>query len=697
MSLDSLPRLAVCILFAWTCFYAPALALLRGRGDSALPLAFARVLWSTVTTTLVATILAAIGHFSLTAVMVVNLALPALSFPLRKMFRGAGTDNVSFPRHDFLGPLVFVAALVAYWPGYPAFLGASDSTAYVATGISLAHHGTLSREDPLGAEVPPTMKPILFDSMSQVFGDSGPPYRRMPGAMLLEDLNATKAWPDFFPVPSVWSALFVQAGATAEAARERAAPNYAPVFAALALWAFSLLARQWLGTAWGVAATLLLAASAPFFLFARLPMSEPIAAFFAMSSLAVLTRAGVAIGRVDAILAGVALGAAVFTRVETAMLVAIALALQPSLERREPSPVGQQRHAPPAFFVALAVVAAMTILPATSIPGTWQLPLLDHAKNAWIRYILAYGMPTPGQILVGTGVATTLAALSVRHFGGSATRRWTFLCAVVAGHATASKWLWDRVPMWLSFAIGWQGIAMAGLGMVLVWRSRNRPAAASFVLALLVAVATILSYNPHVYPALPWGARRFVPLLLPLALLMASHAARIVHSRNRIAGLAMLALLAWPVGSASRPLWRRTLVEGSWDTLVQLDAVLPKNGTIFVDREVSSVMAAPALWLARDRNNLTVPAPGTAAGHALLPGLVWYYANKGPVYFLTRGAGVPTQTPKVSMKLVARVPVTLPFLEQTYDRRPERIQRFLVPLAVYRLEPSLDPAGSMPQ
>jgi hypothetical protein len=692
--LDFLVHAALWLPAAWALFLAPGQALIP-RGATSLSALFVRVVWSAIVTTLVGTTLACASSFSLPAVVAANLLVAAASLPIRRLAFAGERPLETAPAPDRLGPLVFVLALIAWWPGYPSFLGSSDSTAYVSTGVSLAHHGAFWREDELLAEVPLLMRPVLFDSMSQVFDSKGPPFRRVPGAMLLEKLQDTKAWPDFFPVPSVWSALFVTARATGAPQAEVAAPNYAPVFAALALWAFWLLAHRWLGWGYGLAATAMLAASAPWIMSARLPMSEPIAAAFALSALALLAAGGPAMRRGDALLAGAALGAAVFTRIEMALMIAMALALQPSLARPASAESGREVGSwrpTPIFLAAFLGVALLTLIPALSVPGTWTLPMTDHLSNAWIRFLLAFGMPTPGERVVGGGGVVTLLALAVRHFGWSATLRWTFLCAVLAGHAAESRYLGWRTPTWLSVAIGWQGLALAACGAVLAWRSRVRPTAASFALALAAAAVAILFYNPHVYPALPWGARRFVPLLLPLAILLSCHAAARAHARSRLLGVALLALLAWPIAAAGRPLWGRTLLEGAWESLAALDKAIPRDGVVFVDRDISSMMVAPALWLVLDRNNLTVPPTTSAPGQKFLPMLVPYFAAKRPVYFVTRGAGEQSPPANVRLTLLARVPLALPLLEQTYDRRPEKIQRFLMPLAIYRLEPAPGPA-----
>jgi hypothetical protein len=108
------------------------------------------------------------------------------------------------------------------------------------------------------------------------------------------------------------------------------------------------------------------------------------------------------------------------------------------------------------------------------------------------------------------------------------------------------------------------------------------------------------------------------------------------------------------------------------------------------------MMVGPALWLIHDRNGVSVPPTSGAVGLEIMPKLVWFYAAKRPIYFVTRGAGNQVRPPKVRMDLVARVVASLRLLEQNYDSRPERIERYVMPLAVYRLERGLDPrAGTV--
>lgn len=687
---DSLSRIAVCGFSAWVLFYGTGQAVL-GTTRSALPESFARVLTSVIVSTLIATTLAAFERFSLVGLLSCNLAFGLSVSVLRRSF--AHVSGADTARRDPLGPLIFVVALVAYGPGYPTFLGTSDATAYIATGVSLAHHGTLARDDDVARELPRATREILFDSMSQVFGSSGPPYRRMPGGMLVESLDADRAWPSFFPVPSVWAATFVSAGATSRPDPEQAAPNYAPVFAALALWAFWLVAREMFSGGIALVAVVLLGACAPFYMAAHMPLSEGITAFFNLSAIAALTANAARPVRRDVLLAGAAFGAAVFTRVDTALFLALAMAVLPTFDTRRDGAFVFSRPMLAWFFASFVAVASWTLVPMLLVPGTWTLPLSDHVHNTWIRLLLLYGRPSGLLVAAVVLAAAGVAAASARWFGWSATLRWGFVLALLAGQTTAARFLAERTPMWLSFSIGWTGLALAAIGAFVAWRTRRDAPAVAIVLALAAAVAAILFYNPHVYPSLPWGARRFVPMLLPLLVLLACTAASFAYARNRLLGVACLALIAVPVFLGGKPLWGRDVVEGAYERLAQLNDAIPLGGSILVDRQVSPMMVGISLWLVHDRNGVNVPPTDSAASRIYLPGLVWYLAGKGPVYFVTRALGSQTRTPNVRMKLLARIPVSLLLLEQTYDRRPRTMQNYVMPLAVYQLDRSIDKKG----
>jgi hypothetical protein len=705
---DSPSTIALSLFSAWALLYLPGRALIRA-GSTTLPTAFARIVVGVVVTTLVGTGLAAAEAFSLANLLVADAVASALLFALRR--RLAPDPGGPRPARDLLGPALVAAALGVYWPAYPVFLGGSDATAYLGSAISLARHGTLAREDELGPALPPDVQTVVFDSMSQVFLEPGSPYRRVPGAMFIEEHGDARAWPCFFPVPSVWGAVSALRGGTLD---ERDAADFAPFFAALALWAFWQLARQWLGSTWGLVAAALLGVSGPWYTAAHMPMSELIAAFFVFSGLAFTAaahrsaqrsvqaastlrsvEAASAQGSVqaagarpaDAMLAGAALGAAVFTRIEVAMLLALAFALLPAFARgRDDAAL----RLPTIFFAMLVGIGSLVLVQTVLLPGTYVAPLVDHLKNVRVNFHLRFGYPSPVVLAAAAAAALAAFAAVVRAFGLSATIRWGIILGALAGHAAASRFLYERTPMWLSLYVGWTGLALFVAGGLLAWRSRAWLPAGTFIVALTAAVSAILFYNPHVYPSLPWGARRFVPMLLPLMVLLAAYAVSVMSARSRLAAAALAALLAWPVLEGTRTTWDEPVVGGTWDQLQEVSKTIPSDGIILVDRELSRLMLAPSLWLVLDRNNVTVPPIETAIGTRVIRRIVSTITDK-PVYFVTRATAGLQRPSYTNFVRVGDTVLRLRYVQATYRNLPQHMINEVVPIRVYRIGISFDP------
>jgi hypothetical protein len=326
------------------------------------------------------------------------------------------------------------------------------------------------------------------------------------------------------------------------------------------------------------------------------------------------------------------------------------------------------------------------------VPGSYADPLTDHLRNVGVGFFMA-AHTHPGLCAAAALTIIVVAVAAIRRFGLASLLRVGVVMSVVLGHAAASNFLVARTPMWLSFSIGWGGLVLAALGAGRATRERDRLPGARFVLALGAGAAIVLFYNPHVFPTLPWGARRYVPLLLPMLVLLACFAASRIAARSRLAALACAIVLTVGVHAGGRPVWGTRLFERGQELLGEIAAAIPADGVLVYDRDISPLMLGPALWLIHDRNGLAVYPTTTTVGRQQVAALTHQFSPSREVYFVTRGVGTPTKTPFVSMTRIASVPVLLPVFEATYDRAPAKVDRYLLPLAVYRLEKVLDGRG----
>jgi hypothetical protein len=639
-----------------------------------VPRAFARLAVSLLTTSLVALGLIVLEEFSLPRLVAVLGAVTLLGYLGVGRVRHIGPTGAA--NAGRAGALVFLFALAVYWPALEAHIAGSDASAYLAAGVHLAREHKLSKTDDLGPLVPPIARGSMF--FSALGMPWKPPYSRIHGGLVVESLGATEAVPSFFPLPSAWAAMF------ADSLGARHAGGYAPLFAAAAVWAMWLLARARLGFFAAVTITILVAANAAAYWSGRFALSEPLAWFFIAAALVALDAYEDEGFPADARLAGALLGGAALVRIEYAAFIvaalAIRLALKPTLGGR---PLGG------GFGLGLGALFFATAAEAMLVPGAYTAPIADVGRG--LDWIMGEAMRDSAWLVYGSGVAMLGAfVISIRRFG--------FVRVAAASTALAffilyARFSADRDPLralrWLGLYVGWATLVFAGLGVGWTWRRRFARPADAFVVILFAVVASCLIFDPHVYPAMPWAARRFVPVVIPLGLIFAGTTATAIWRRSVIAGLVAWALLLTGTLAPARALWRGGHFEGTYDQLAELAAALPGDGAVLIDNRLIPMLLGPPLWLTYGRNSLpatltTTAGRGTVAGMTRILG----DAGKGPVLLikptLTAGAEPIFFT---QMTRVGDLTLQIPLPEETDGAPPQRIERYTQPISIYRLDP----------
>jgi hypothetical protein len=206
--------------------------------------------------------LAELGVFSVGRLAAI-LGLPALAL-LRLGGAGASPARATLAA----GVACAAASALLYVPAYDTSAVASDATIYWNTGVHLARAGALAVPDPLFAELDfPARAAVL--PLGQTTG-----WMRMPGGLVVDAGGAAVMWPTYSHLLPVWIASFTGLGGAAAAAL------VGPVFAALALWAVFLFAREHAGTPVALATTGLVLGNAAQLFYARFLMPEIVTQFF---------------------------------------------------------------------------------------------------------------------------------------------------------------------------------------------------------------------------------------------------------------------------------------------------------------------------------------------------------------------------------------------------------------------------------
>ncbi len=655
----------------YLCFLAPGQAWWQGHGSST-PRLFARVALSALWTTLVGVLLTAADAFHFPLIILINSAVTLLGYLYVSLPRRESA--LLPPRAATTGLLVAMLALAAYWPTYDARFGAADSTTYTSAGIHLARSHTIWKHDDVGEQLRPATRKLLFRS---VFGyPSKPPYSRVTGGMVVRNTDDHHVRPSFFPAAIIWSAIF------SEIISPRHAGGFASAFCALAVWAVWIVARRRLGPLGATTVAMLAAANGAAYYAGKMPLSEPIAWFFAWAALAALDAWEDDGFTSDGRLAGLMLGALTIIRPEFAMFTVSALCIRRLLAFS----LGTRGLGPSfAFgFLAMSVVAFIEI---RYLQGAYLAPIEEGLRAVgWQIFVWRRDTPASLQALAGACVLTAVAVGigAVRRMGLVKTLAFMIPAGFVTLYCVESTPRPARSLTWLVSFLGYAVPLLTLPGIVVAWRQRSEVRGNSFLVVLSVLVGGLLIYNTHVSPALPWAIRRFVPIVVPSAIVFAGIAAAALYRRSMLLGVACWVAMIVSTLAPARELWDRQFYDGAEQQLHEFVQDLPNDGVYLIDDRLAPLLLGVPLWLLYDIDNVAANTTTKFMRHMtdrtireLRPHRPLYYMRPTPVALDPLNA--------YERELIMDYTFQLPLPEQTERRMPRATHSYSTTVSVFRL------------
>jgi hypothetical protein len=586
-------------------------------------------------------LLAVLERYLFQRLLVANLLFAAATLGLwrsRLLYRGTAprlTVAALWPA------LLVAAALWSYVPGSEWVVGGRDPGVYVNEGVQIAQRGSLIVHDATVASVPPQFRDLFFPShhASTYYGT------RFMGFFLLDPGtgDVVGQFPHLFP---------------ASVAIGYALQGLSGVRTATAAWAMlGLLGTYFLGTrlfgrlAGGVAATLLLLNVIQLW-YAKYPNSEMLSQAIILAALLAVVRAMHDRDPFFGPVAGALCGLVLFARFDGVLVIGgvwAALAIAPLIG----ATIGV------AFWLVLVPLIGLALLYlATVVAPYGQLaiglvvnnrgPLLALAvAGAVVALAVRWVSRRPRLRAWPTTVIPPLAAVAV---GALATYAYVFR------HSAGALAVHDA-EAFRTFAwyVTVPGLFLAVAGVV-AFSVRGFWRAPAFVAALDVS-AVFFFYKVRIIPEHFWMARRFLPLVLPGALVMigglatwwgapgvpaATQASR-VRVRLRCLGPAAAVLaglgLGWLFWQQSRPLIRHVEYAGLIPRIEQLAARFGDHDLILVESRASAsdmhVFALPLAYIyTKPVLVLASPRPDKTA---LADFLAWARQRYRHVFFLGGG------------------------------------------------------------
>jgi len=656
-----------------------------------------RVFWAVVVsaswTSVAALALAAASRYTFPRLLIVNslVSLAALAvWRQRLLYRGTA------PRVDWnaLFPLALVGlGATLFFPVSEFLIGGKDPGVYVNEGIALAHRGSLVITDTLVAAIPPVLKELFF-----------PPYRerwyysiRFMGFFLVDPMKGSVVaqFPHLYPI---WIAIGYGLDGVAGALRTVGA------WSVLGLVAVYFAGARLLGRFPAWCASTLLALSVVEIWFGRYPNSEMVLQALVFAGLLAFTRAHVDDDPFFAPVAGVALGLLVFVRFDAVLAwagIAVASVLLLFQGRR------------PRLWFVIPMVASL---------GAVATYISTVMRPGFSRYAVFFENLRPVHLALmagGAAAAVGLLFLSRSRRASRIVSRWTpvvlsivvviavvyaYFLRVPGGRLAAHDALSLRTFTWY---FPWAALVAAVAGFVLLaWRRFWRDPA---LLLVTVVYGFFVFYKIQIVPEHFWMTRRFAPVILPAAYLLAAAAAfyRVwwtARGRERpTSRLARIAEWALPVAfvalvgalqvRAAEPVRSHVEYQG---LLARVEALAGRFGPrdlVVVESRRSSDLQVLALPLAYtfQRNVLVLgsPRPDRLRFRGFLD---WARSRYDSVYFMGSG-GTDLLSRGVAVQPLSTERFQVPEYESAYNAYPTGPRQKEFDFSIYRF---VDPPEHQP-
>ena len=556
-------------------------------------------------------VLASVHRYSFRRLILADVAIAILSVLVtREHVRfGAAARRVSWTA---LVPVLLV--VLAGWRFFPPseyIIGGKDPGVYMNEGIQIAQRGSLVVRESVVASVPSFARPLFFPPHGQIGYES----LRFMGFFItdVDTGSVVGQFPHLFP-----ASIAIGYGIDGLTGARRAVG----VWAILGVLAVYFASVRLIGRTAAAAAAALLALNIIEVWFSKYPNSEVVMQALLFAALLANARAHVDGDRFFAPVAGVLLGLLLFVRFDAVLAIAgVGGALVLGL--------GNGQRVRLSFLAALAGVAALAslyllgpmrpyaerpIVFLTTLPA-WEVAILATVMLAGAG-IVVWRARAPASsalvnrwapiVIVGTVWLLALYALVFRHQVGK-----------LAVHDA------DALRTFTNFYVTLPALIAALIGLALAarrWFWRD-PA----LLVTVIVFACFFFYKVRIVPEHFWMTRRFLPVILPGLLLLASAAALEGMRRpTKLPGMIrtfvrvfFVGLLAFQYARASRPVADHVEYAGLIPRLERLAGTIADDDLVIAEgRDAQTdihVLAVPLAYIyARNVLVLYSPRPDKA-------------------------------------------------------------------------------------
>ena len=625
--------------------------------------------------------LASLGRYTLERLLIADVGAAIALASLARFRLRLGPSAVG-PGWEALIPIALV--LLATWRFFPSseyIIGGKDPGVYINEGVQIAQRGALAAADPAIASVPNFARDLFFPSEHRTDYYSG----RFMGFFIQEPEQGRVIgqFPHLFP-----ASIAIGYGLDGLTGARRATG----LWAVLGVLAVYFAGARFVGRAAAGAAAGLMALNVIQVWFARYPNAEVVMQALLFATLLASARAHIDGDTFFAPIAGLLLGLLLFLRFDAVLGVAgvmagLALTVVTG---------GRVR------WSFLAVLAATVILAGMYMVGPMR-------AYAYLPIVFVSNLPWWQDAAIGLTLALALGALmvGVRSPGLTAVvRRGAPIVLATLVCAAAIYALYFRQPSgkltdYDAFALRTfaylyltlPALLAALFGYALLARLRFWRDPALFVTVAIFSV--FFFYKIRIVPEQFWMARRFLPVILPGALLFASGAAlagaysgsaRTRVIRGGLGGVFLL-LLALHYLRMATPVQNHVEYAGIIPRIEQIAAGIQDTDLLIVESRDASdthVLGLPLAYI-YDRNVLLLRSrvPDKSAFGSFLD---WAHQRYSRVLFMG-GGGTELLSRRWDVRPVAGERFQVPEFETSRYTFPRTVRRKEFDYSLYEFIP----------
>ena len=566
-------------------------------------------------------------------------------------------------------------------PPYEVAVAGGDATVYLNFGRQVAHHGALEFEDALLSSLSTDTRAELF--LNRVPADVTGRFARFPGGFVIPDIAAPTVTAGFSPLFPVLTALVYELFSL------RGALFVAPVFATLSLVGLWLVAQRLGGARAAWLAATLTGVSLPQIWFAKLPVPEMVAQCFVMAGVLAWLVARQRRAARWAVAAGWFLGLACFAKVDLLVLLPVFLLAVVAWRLLTRAAAGEDAPLILSLLAAFGLLVVHNLVHYLSF-GSHYRPYVEYlVQTSALLSLLRESAPAQGVaalVVAATLLAALVGARRARPWGGVAVA--AVLVAYGVNYATTTNSRLDETIVWLSWYVSWPVLGLAALGLVRAGRREAAPGLV-FVALLLGVVSLHYLYDPLETGEQIRSMRRYVPIVLPLTMLLASLTvvnllARVATRYRMGVTLATAAILIGLVARPSlavvgRPLWDDALAQSA-----RVARMFPDNAIVLVSPDLAGTHIPTSLAYLHDVETILVQE--RQPNDQIMGRVIREWLARGRAVFVVFGRyDFSFFAPELSLAEVGRRSVDIRTLERTSTQVPQALVPHSIRLQIFEV------------